>query len=170
MPIDREQTLKRAEKLLRQGRLEAAIAEYGQVVAEYPRDWTTANLLGDLYVRAGQIGAACQQYARIAEHLAGDGFVAKAAALYKKVIKLNPSDEAGLLRSAELAAAAGPHRGRAHVHDGAVPAPAEARAIATAPSSSRASASPSIRRTSSGASTRPGCSPRPGTRPAPPVN
>lgn len=107
MPIDREQTLKRAEKLLRQGRLEAAIAEYGQIVSEFPRDWATANLLGDLYVRAGQVVSASQQYARIADHLAHEGFTAKAAALYKKIIKLNPGDESALMRSAELAAAQG---------------------------------------------------------------
>ena len=54
MAIDREDTLKKAEKLLRQGRLDAAIAEYRRVVEDQPRDWTTANTLGDLYVRAGQ--------------------------------------------------------------------------------------------------------------------
>lgn len=107
MPIDREQTLKQAEKLLRQGRLEAAIAEYGRIVAEFPRDWATANLLGDLYVRAGDARQAAQQYARVADHLAADGFVAKAAALYKKILKLEPADEAALLRSADLAAAQG---------------------------------------------------------------
>jgi tetratricopeptide (TPR) repeat protein len=105
--IDREQSLKRAEKLLRQGRLDAAIAEYGTVVAEFPKDWATANLLGDLFVRAGQIGQASQHYAQVAEHLAREGFTAKAVALYKKIIKLNPTDESALLRSAELAASQG---------------------------------------------------------------
>ena len=107
MPIDREQALKQAEKLLRQGRLDAAIAEYGRIVAESPLDWATANLLGDLYVRAGQMGQACQQYMRIADHLAGEGFTAKASALYKKVLKLDPVHEPALLRSAELAAKQG---------------------------------------------------------------
>ena len=52
MPLDREDTLKKAEKLLRQGRLDGAIAEYLRVVEDQPRDWNTANTLGDLYVRA----------------------------------------------------------------------------------------------------------------------
>lgn len=107
MPIDRESILKRAEKLLRQGRLDAAIADYVQVVTEYPGDWATANLLGDLYVRAGQVAAASQQYTRIAEHLAAEGFTAKAAAVFKKIIKLDPTAEQALLRSAQLAAAQG---------------------------------------------------------------
>ena len=54
MPIDRAATLRTAEKLLRQGKLDAAIAEYFRVVDEFPRDWNTANVLGDLYVRAKQ--------------------------------------------------------------------------------------------------------------------
>ena len=55
MPFDREGTLRKAEKLLRQGKLDQAIAEYRAVIEDQPSDWNTANTLGDLYVRAGQI-------------------------------------------------------------------------------------------------------------------
>ena len=67
MPIDRAATLRNAEKLLRQGKPDAAIAEYLRVVEEQPRDWNTANILGDLYVRAGQIDKAVDQFVRIAD-------------------------------------------------------------------------------------------------------
>jgi tetratricopeptide (TPR) repeat protein len=100
--IDRDTTLRKAEKLLRQGRLDHAIAEYARVVQEYPRDFKTVNLLGDLFVRAGQIESAIEQYARIAEHLANEGFLSKAAAVYKKIVKIKPDDENALLRSAEI--------------------------------------------------------------------
>ncbi|MEW5981576.1 MAG: tetratricopeptide repeat protein [Acidobacteriota bacterium] len=103
MPIDRNDALRRAEKLLRQGRLDAAIAEYTKVADEYPRDLTTGNLLGDLHVRAGQIDRAVAQYTRMAEHLARDGFVSRAAALYKKILKIQPDDDTALQRSADLA-------------------------------------------------------------------
>jgi tetratricopeptide (TPR) repeat protein len=105
--MDRDETLRRAEKLLRQGRLEAAIAEYARLVEEQPGDWATANLLGDLYVRAGQIDQAVAQYARIAEHLAREGFVTKASALYKKIVKIHPEDDSALRRTAELSAQQG---------------------------------------------------------------
>jgi protein involved in temperature-dependent protein secretion len=87
LALDREDTLKKAEKLLRQGRLDAAIAEYIRVVEEFPRDRNTANALGDLYARGGQTDEAAGQYSRIAEHLMGEGFYPIAAALYKKLLK-----------------------------------------------------------------------------------
>jgi tetratricopeptide (TPR) repeat protein len=105
--MDRDDTLRKAEKLLRQGRLEAAIAEYAKVLDDQPRDWATAKTLGDLYVRAGQIERAVAQYAHIAEHLAREGFISKATAIYKKIVKIHPDNDTALLRAAELAAQQG---------------------------------------------------------------
>ena len=102
MPIDREETLKKAEKLLRGGRLEQAIAEYERVVEDQPRDLTTANALGDLYLRANKTDRAVGLYQRIADHLFAEGFYPKAAALYRKILKLAPDDEKVLLNLAEI--------------------------------------------------------------------
>ncbi|MEN3337558.1 MAG: hypothetical protein V7647_1234 [Acidobacteriota bacterium] len=107
MALDREDTLKKAEKLLRQGRLDNAIAEYLRVVEDQPRDWNTANTLGDLYARANQPGKAVAQYARIADHFLQDGFYPKAAALYKKILKLVPDDESAQLQLADISARLG---------------------------------------------------------------
>lgn len=102
MPIDREETLKRAENFLRQGRLDQAIAEYERVVEDQPRDWTTANALGDLYLRANRSERAVALYQKIADHLFTEGFYPKAAALYRKILKLAPGDEKILLNLAEI--------------------------------------------------------------------
>jgi tetratricopeptide (TPR) repeat protein len=107
LALDREDTLKKAEKLLRQGKLEAAIAEYVRITHDQPRDWNTANTLGDLYVRANQPAKAVEQYARIAEHFVHDGFYPKAAALYKKILKISPHDEQAQLYLAEISAKQG---------------------------------------------------------------
>jgi tetratricopeptide (TPR) repeat protein len=105
--IDRTRTLRQAEKLLRQGRLDAAIDEYQRVLAEYPHDWTTANTLGDCYYRAHQADKAVEQYVRIADHLMQDGLAQPASVLYRKVLKISPDHEHALLQSAAIAAAEG---------------------------------------------------------------
>jgi tetratricopeptide (TPR) repeat protein len=107
LPLDREDTLKKAEKLLRQGRLDGAIAEYVRVVEDQPRDWNTANTLGDLYVRASQPEKAVAQYARVADHLFEQGFYPKAAALYKKLLKIAPENELAQLHLADISARQG---------------------------------------------------------------
>jgi tetratricopeptide (TPR) repeat protein len=107
LTFDRDATLKRAEKLLRQGRLDLAIPEYLRVVVENPRDWSTANTLGELYARAGQTSEGIEQYRRIAEHFVEEGFYPKAAALYKKILKLSPDDEATQMQLADISARQG---------------------------------------------------------------
>ena len=90
LALDREDTLKKAEKLLRQGRLDAAIAEYLRVV-EDPRDWNTANALGDLYARGGQTDKAAAQYARIADHLMRRGLLSES----RRALQEAPQGQSG---------------------------------------------------------------------------
>lgn len=104
MPLDRAAALRNAEKLLRQGKLEPAIAEYLRIVEDQPRDLNSTNTLGDLYVRAGRADKAVEQFIRIASILNDDGFLSKAGALYKKILKLKPDHEVALVQAAEIAA------------------------------------------------------------------
>lgn len=97
MHIDRDATLKRAAKLLRQGKLEAAISEYVRLIAESPGDTSSVNALGDLYVRAGQFDRAAAQFTRAGEQLAREGAVGRAAAVYKKILRIAPGDKAATL-------------------------------------------------------------------------
>lgn len=106
-PFDREGALKRAEKALRLGKVDAAIDEYQAVVLAQPRDWNSANALGDLFVRSGQLDKGVEQYTRIADHLADEGFYPKAAALFKKILKVKPTEEYALIRSGDVAAKQG---------------------------------------------------------------
>ena len=103
MPIDRPAILRNAEKLLRQGKIDPAIAEYLRIVEDQPSDWNTANVLGDLYVRARKPDLAVDQFVRIADHLYREGFLPKAAAVYKKILKLKPDHEHSMIQAAEIA-------------------------------------------------------------------
>jgi tetratricopeptide (TPR) repeat protein len=107
VPFDREGTLRKAEKLLRQGKLDLAIAEYRAVIEDQPADWNTANTLGDLYVRAGQMDKAIAQYNDIAAHLANEGFFPKAVALYKKILKIKPDEERAMWHLGNISARQG---------------------------------------------------------------
>ena len=105
--FDRNGTLRNAEKLLRQGKLADAAAEYLRVVEDQPGDWNTANTLGDLYARAGQTDKAIEQFLKVAELLRDEGQYVKAAAIYKKLLKLKPDDERALMQAADLTAQQG---------------------------------------------------------------
>jgi tetratricopeptide (TPR) repeat protein len=107
VPFDREGTLRNAEKLLRQGKLDPAIAEYRKVIEEQPSDWNTANTLGDLYFRAGQLDKAIAEYNDIAAHLANEGFFPKAVALYKKILKIKPDEERAMWHLGNISARQG---------------------------------------------------------------
>jgi len=104
VPIDRALTLRNAEKLIRQGKLDAGIAEYLRLVEDSPGDWAAKNTLGDLYARAGQTDKAIEQFLEIADHLGEEGAQAKAAAVFKKILKLKPDHEPVLMKIAEILA------------------------------------------------------------------
>jgi tetratricopeptide (TPR) repeat protein len=100
--VDREAALKQADTLVRQGKLDGAIAEYVRLIEDQPQDWTTMNALGDLYLRAGNNAKALEQYTRVADHQFEEGFLPKSAALYKKALRLQPDDEHILLQLADI--------------------------------------------------------------------
>ena len=54
MAFDKAKVLKAAEKFLSQGKINAAIKEYRQIVDNDVDDFTTLNMLGDLYVRSNK--------------------------------------------------------------------------------------------------------------------
>jgi len=102
VPIDRAATLRNAEKLIRQGKLDAAITEYVRIIEDQPQDWAAKNTLGDMYARAGQTDKAVQQFVEIANNLSDEGQMAKAGALYKKILKLKPDHEHSLMQVADI--------------------------------------------------------------------
>lgn len=107
MAFDRDEALKQAEKLVRLGRLEPALAEYERVLAEQPDDWKTVTAAADLYLRANQPGRAAALFNRQADHLADQGFLPRAEAFYKRVLKIDPLNEHTLDRLSAIAIKSG---------------------------------------------------------------
>ena len=103
MPVDREAVVKRADEFVSQGKLDLAIAEYRALLEEQPSDLSAANTLGDLYARAGDIAGAVDQFTRLAESEREQGLLSRAAALYKKALKVDPGCEEALSQLAEIA-------------------------------------------------------------------
>ena len=91
MPVQREKVVRVAEKLVSRGRIDAAIREYRKVLDDQPDDATTLNRVGDLYARTDRIDEAIKLFSQIAEGYTADGFFVKAIAIYKKIIKLDPT-------------------------------------------------------------------------------
>jgi tetratricopeptide (TPR) repeat protein len=100
--FDRAATVRNAEKLVRQGKLDAGITEYLRVIEDAPGDWNVKNTLGDLYARAGQVDKAVEQFIEIANNLNEEGAVARASAVYKKILKIKPDHERTLLQLSEI--------------------------------------------------------------------
>lgn len=102
MAFDKAKVLKAAEKFLSQGKINAAIKEYRQIVDNDPDDLTTLNMLGDLYVRSGKKEDAISCFERIAEHYSAQEFNLKAIAMYKKIERLRTHDPVIAYKLAEL--------------------------------------------------------------------
>ena len=102
MALKRENVIRAAEKYVSKGKLEAAIKEYRKVLAENPNDANTLNRVGDLYARIERFDEAVKLFSQIAEQYTRDGFFVKAIAIYKKIIKLDPTALAVYERLAEL--------------------------------------------------------------------
>jgi tetratricopeptide (TPR) repeat protein len=104
---DRDEAHKQAEKLVKLGRLDQALAEYERVLAESPDDWKTVTAAADLYLRANQPARAAALFNRQADHLAAQGFLPRAEAFYKRVLKFEPLNEHALDRLASIAIKSG---------------------------------------------------------------
>src|SRR5918912_1892067 len=107
MAFEKAKVLKAAEKFLSQGKINAAIKEYRQIVDNDADDLTTLNMLGDLYVRANKKEEAIACFERIAEHYSAQEFNLKAIAMYKKIERLRQRDPQIALKLAELYASQG---------------------------------------------------------------
>ena len=91
-----------AERLLKQGKMQAALTELQRASANAPDDLLTLNRLGDLLARQGRNSEAIGYYRKIATQFADGGFLPKSAAIHKKILRIDPNNLESLLGLGEL--------------------------------------------------------------------
>jgi tetratricopeptide (TPR) repeat protein len=92
MAYNKSKNVEAAQKLLNQGKVAQAIAEYQQILKYEPRDQVTLMTIGELYIRQGETFQAIEYFERLAQLFFGDGFLTKAIAVYKRIAKLAPEE------------------------------------------------------------------------------
>ncbi len=102
MSYTKANDLKKAERLVQQGKIKPAIKEYENLVVSNPGDTNLLNILGDLYVRDGRNDDAVITFVKLAEATLRDGHTPRAIAVYKKIHKLTPGNADVALKLAEL--------------------------------------------------------------------
>jgi tetratricopeptide (TPR) repeat protein len=102
MAYTKSKLVESAQKLLNQGKVPQAIAEYQQILKFEPRDQVTLMTIGELYIRQGETFQAIDYFERLAQIFVGDGFLTKAIAVYKRIAKLAPEEIRPLEKLADL--------------------------------------------------------------------
>jgi tetratricopeptide (TPR) repeat protein len=90
MSFDKVKAMRNAERYLAQGKIRAAIVEYKSVIESDQNDYSTLNMLGDLYAKASEPDEAIRCFTQVAEHYSKQGFAQKAIAIYNKISRLKP--------------------------------------------------------------------------------
>ncbi len=102
MAYNKSKYVEVAQKLLNQGKVAQAIAEYQNILKYEPRDQVTLMTIGELYIRQGETFQAIDYFERLAQIFVGDGFLTKAIAVYKRIAKLAPEEIRPLEKLADL--------------------------------------------------------------------
>lgn len=91
MSSDKSSIIDKAQKLAAKGQISQAIAEWQRLIAETPNDGNIYNTIGDLHLKANQKNEATHAYLKAADAFKVAGFELKSIAVYKKIIKVDPS-------------------------------------------------------------------------------
>jgi tetratricopeptide (TPR) repeat protein len=85
---NRLKTLQLADKLFKQGKIEAAIKEYQKII--------------DLFLKLNKLPEAFKQFEWISDFYLKEGFFTKAIAMYKRITRLDPQNESVSFKLADL--------------------------------------------------------------------
>jgi len=99
---NRLKTLQLADKLFKQGKIEAAIKEYHKIIEVKPDDLEVRRIIGDLNLKLNQLPEAFKQFEWISDFYLKEGFFTKAIAMYKRITRLDPQNESVSFKLADL--------------------------------------------------------------------
>src|SRR3981189_1220462 len=102
MAYSKSKNVEAAQKLLNQGKVPQAIAEYQQILKYEPKDQVTLMTIGELYIRQGETFQAIDYFERLAQIFVGDGFLTNETPVYKRIAKLAPEENRPLEKLADL--------------------------------------------------------------------
>ena len=100
--INKNKVINTAQKYVQKGNYDRAIREYTRVVEEDPRDVRVWLKIGDLYAKKNDKNAATDTYSKVAEFYSEQGFYLKAVAVYKQILRIDPTQVGVNLQLAEL--------------------------------------------------------------------
>lgn len=89
--MDKNKIIEAAAKLVAKGAYDKAIKEYQKILDADPKDARILQKMGELHQKKNENSQAAQYFTKVAEGYSTDGFFLKAVALYKQVLKLDPS-------------------------------------------------------------------------------
>ncbi len=102
MALNKRKVLDAARKHAQKGAKAKALKEYNKLLNEDPRDAKLLLEVGDAYRRWGQNEEAIAQYGKVAQQYRQDGFDARAVAVFKQILNLDPKNYGAYVTLSEL--------------------------------------------------------------------
>jgi tetratricopeptide (TPR) repeat protein len=100
--VDKRKTLDAAQKFVQKGAFDKALKEYQKLLQADPKDTNVRLKIGDLHLKKGDQRLAIEAYLQVAEIFSGEGFDAKAVAIYKQVLRIDAGNVEVRVRLGDL--------------------------------------------------------------------
>ncbi|MFZ5862223.1 MAG: tetratricopeptide repeat protein [Nitrospirota bacterium] len=107
MASDKNSIILNAQRLTAKGEIDKAIEAWKSLIAETPNDGNIYNTIGDLYLKKNAGAKAIEAFLKAGTTFQDAGFALKTIAVYKKIIKLDPSRMDVVLKLADVNAERG---------------------------------------------------------------
>ncbi|MEO6666063.1 MAG: hypothetical protein ABIO65_04730 [Nitrospiria bacterium] len=107
MASDKNSIILNAQRLTAKGEIDKAIEAWKSLIAETPNDGNIFNTIGDLYLKKNAKAQAIEAFLKAGTTFQSAGFALKTIAVYKKIIKLDPSRMDVVLKLADVNAERG---------------------------------------------------------------